>query len=151
METAFPFDAQDLGGVPDRRYAAADLAAIAKKLWQNGVLGSGDLAVTSGTGKTVSVSAGGAVIEGRFYVTDEAKTVLLGDNASGHDRIDLVVLRMDAESRAIYPAVIQGTPAASPQRPAPVQTTAIYDLPLAAVRVPNAFSAVAASYITDLR
>lgn len=150
MELSFPFDATDLGGVPDRRYASADIAAVAKLLWSNGVLGVGDLAVSAGDGMTVEVAPGGAVIDGRFYVLDAPKSLPIAENASGLDRIDLVALRLDYEARAIYPVVIEGVPASSPTRPAPLSTATKHDIMLAAVQVPNACYAMFAGYLTTL-
>ena len=150
MELSFPFDARDFGGVPDRRYSSADIAAVAKLIFTNGILGEGDLAVSAGDGLSVTLAPGGAVIDGRFYVLDASKTLPIEANATGLDRIDLVVLRLDGDARAIYPAVIEGVPASTPVRPAPVSAGALHDIPLAAVEVPNAAYAMFAGYITPL-
>lgn len=150
MEISFPFDAHDLGGVPDRRYSSADVAAVARLLFSNGVLGTNGLKITAGTGLAVEAAPGGAVIDGRFYALDTAKTLPIEPNTSGNDRIDAVVLRLDHAARAIYPTVIAGTPAAQPERPSPLCTDAVHDILLAAVLVPNACESIGAGYVTAL-
>lgn len=85
--------------------------------------------------RTAVMAAGGALIRG-FYKPISSSTGTAIPAASGQNRIDRLVLRLDrAASLAanfIKPTVLTGTPAGTPQPPALTQTTSgLWDLPIA--------------------
>lgn len=112
------------------------------------------LAVTAdGSGMTVQVAPGGAVIMGFYYESDAQRTPAIGAAHATLPRIDTVVVRVD---RTVSPvtyttAVVAGAPNASPSAPALTQTTTLYELPLADVRVNAAVGTITSDKVTDRR
>jgi hypothetical protein len=89
--------------------------------------------LNSGTRSAV-VATGAAMIRG-FYVNGGSSVSTAIPAASGQNRIDRLVLRLDRTASAagnwILPVVITGTAGSNPQPPAPaVSTTGSYDLPI---------------------
>lgn len=117
----------------------------------NGVPGDNNLKVSAGTGMTVSVSSGQALVRGHFYISTGAEVLNIG--ASGSlPRIDSVILRLDPSSDSIVLAVVAGTPNASPVAPSLTQNdTTIFELLLANVLVAAGVTNITSGAITDLR
>lgn len=122
------------------------------------LLGSGDgvnapLAVLpdSPASANVRLAIGSALVLGGYYVNDTIKTpIAIAANASGNARIDTLVLRVDYVAQTIRLNVKQGTPAASPVRPALTQSAGVlWEVPLADVAVANGFTTLAAAQITN--
>lgn len=132
------FNALRVNGEYDRKYNARDYSDNLAVVIGNGVLRSesDDLRVTA-SGLTCTVAAGRAWINGHYYHNDAPLTLPAVAAPSGVDRWDRVVLRMDASvaERRIFVKYVQGVPAASPQKPAPMRSGDIYDLVLADVYV----------------
>ncbi len=122
--------------VYDRSVGDEYFAELFSVITQNGVAGGG-FAVTAGTGMSVNVAAGAAVIEGRFCYDKAAAQLPV--SGSG-----LVVLRLDVQDRSISLQFAQGAAA-------PTRTANIYELALARVDIPAGSAEMAASMITDLR
>lgn len=85
-------------------------------------------------GRNVVIGTGAAVIRA-FYKPVSASTPTAIPAASGQNRIDRLVLRLDRTqtdpAQFIVPVVLAGTPGSNPQPPAVTQTaTGIWDLPL---------------------
>lgn len=102
------------------------------------------------TGRQVKIRAGvGAWIRGTRFINETETVVSLGANTSGSTRIDLLVLRLDRSTYQITPTVIAGTGAGepSPVRDETVDGTGVYDIPLAAVTVPNGAITTTASQV----
>jgi hypothetical protein len=78
----------------------------------------GELAVT-GTASPVSVAAGGALVDGKFYDSDAVETVVI-PTPSGSTRIDRIVLRKDFSAQTVRITRIAGTEGAG--APAITQT-----------------------------
>lgn len=116
----------------DSAYGAAELGLPYRDLIGEGVVGSGDLAVTASTGLKSSVAAGAAWIAGdddpaaqpTYRVRNDAPVLLQHDAADAtNPRIDVVIaLVEDATFSGVSKdwrlTIVKGTPAASPAVPA---------------------------------
>jgi len=146
-QNGYPFEQQPT--------TEAQYAALAGEWQDSGVVGgygSAGLAVTaSGSGMTVSVAPGGAILRGTYYENTDAVSLTIG-TASGSPRIDLVVVRMNPDTNTTVLAVVAGTPAASPVAPTLTQATGgIFEIELAQVAVSASAVAIAAADLTDRR
>lgn len=138
----------------DRRYNADQISTYFEGLVSDGVYENiGDrFVVTAGTGMSINVGSGRALIKSHWIKNDAALTLTLDAADVQLPRIDAVVLRYNAEEsdRNIDIVVITGTPAASPtftyQR-----SENVYDLVLATVRVNKNATEIVQSNITDRR
>jgi hypothetical protein len=117
----------------------------------NGVPGDNNLKVSAGTGMTVSVSSGQALVRGHFYISTAAEVLNIG--ASGAlPRIDSVVLRLDPSADSIILAIVAGTPNATPSAPTLTQNdTTVFELLLANVLVAAGVSNITEGAISDFR
>jgi hypothetical protein len=112
-------------------------SALMRELQDSGVCDSADgsgLRVSVGTGSSVNILAGSAILRGFQVVSDatENRTVT-GPAAS--TRIDLVVARLDPTANTITFAVVAGTPGTG-SAPSPASSlTAVFEIPLATVTV----------------
>ena len=141
----------------DRQYTSADFAAVLVRFLRDGYIpGVGnELAVsaTSPATMAVNVAAGEAMLQGRWYKNDAAKTINIATADSSNPRIDRIVLKLDLNpaARSITAVVKTGTATASPTAPALTQTTTVWELPLARVFVGAGVGTIAADKITDER
>lgn len=138
----------------DRNYNGDDLSDWFSIVCETGVLKTG-LAVSAGSGLSVSVAVGKATIRGKGYINNTAHTLSLETAPTGaNPRYDLIILRMDntqtKSARRTYLTVVTGT-SAVPTVSSLTRTADIYDLLLGYVAVqPNATS-ISQSDITDTR
>ncbi|WJN62956.1 minor tail protein [Streptomyces phage phiScoe25] len=143
-QTSYPFDAQT---VSESQYSS-----YFRELQDSGVVGSSNsttLAVTAGTGMTLNIAIGQAIVRGHFYNNDAVATLTLAaaDTAARTDRI---VLRLDPAANSIVLAVVKGT--AGGGVPSLTQTdTGIYEMVLANVAVGASATSIVAANITDQR
>lgn len=112
-----------------------------------------DLKVTApGTGMTVSVAAGQAMVRGHYYYNNSAATLAITTANATNPRIDAVVVQLDPSVNSAVLTVVAGTPAASPVAPTLTQTdAAVYQFVLAYVAVAAATSTISAGNVTDAR
>jgi hypothetical protein len=112
-----------------------------------------DLKVTApGTGMTVSVAAGQALVRGHYYYNTSAATLNISTANATNPRIDAIVINLDPSVNSAVLTVVAGTPAASPVAPTLTQTdAAVYQFLLATVLVPAAASTIASGNVTDAR
>jgi len=104
------------------------------------------------SGMNVKVKSGQALVRGHYYDSTAEETLTIATADLSNPRIDLVVLRLDPTANSIILAVITGTPASSPTVPSLTQTVgAIYEFPLAQVRVDAATAIITPDKVTDLR
>ena len=125
-----------------------------RAIQDNGVLRdtTDRLTLATAVGLNVNLSIGKAGVRGHFYNRDAAGDLVITANASGNDRIDLVVLKLDPTANSVVAAVLAGTPAGSPVAPTPTQTdTGVYELPLHEVYVVDGASGFTAGDFTDAR
>lgn len=121
----------------DRKYNAEQMSDYFRGIVSEGVfqhLDSG-LAVTAGTGLTVNVAAGRAIVQNRWMQNDASMELSISAASETYARIDAVVIRLDWSSRAISIAVKTGTPGASPAAPSLTRNSTTYEMALAYVNV----------------
>ena len=144
----FPLNDQDV--------SVAQWSAMARHWRSSGVIEDFllDLEVFGdSSGRQVKVRSGAAFARGHYFDSDATETIALAANSSGNPRRDLIVIRADTGvvPSTIDFAVIQGTPAASPATPTPVDTSTQYDVPLGYATVANGAVTIAAGDVTDQR
>jgi len=136
-----------------REYPAREFAEYFSRFIGNGIFGGGtSLKVEpAGGNHKVVVSLGYGWINGYLYRVYDAPITLSVDQASGTNRIDRIVLRLDTSihKRSIEVVVKKG---ASPTV-APTLTRAgdVYELSLAQILVQNGGTIIIGSQITDER
>ena len=149
---AFPDDSSPTGY--DRNYNGDDLSNWFSIVCDTGVVKPG-LAVTAGTGLSVSVAAGKATIRGKGYINDAAVSLSFATAPTGASpRYDMVVLRLDntqtQSARRTYLAVKTGT-SSIPTSADLDDTATVKELLIAYVGIqPNATS-ISQTDITDCR
>lgn len=105
---------------------------------------------SSPVANTVFVNDGAAMVKGIFYFNSTDLTVTVAANTSGNPRIDTMVLRVDYAAQTVRAVLKQGTPAASPARPALTQVAGVtWEIPLADIAVANAFVTIVNANITN--
>lgn len=116
-----------------------------------GVPGDTQLKVTaSGTGLTLNISTGLAIVRGFAYNNDSTLAITL--NAVTANRYDRIVLRLDPTANSIVAAVVQGTGATTPVLPNLTQTTTgIYELELGYIYLASGTTTATNLMITDAR
>lgn len=122
----------------DRKYNAEDYSDNLAVIIGNGVLRSTDNDLKcSASGLVVSVNVGRAWINGHYYNNDATYSFSATTPPVGGNRYDRVVLRLDnrLSGRKITLEYLQGEVAESPEKPAPVRTSDIYDLVLCDIYV----------------
>lgn len=135
-------------GAVNNRFAA---------LFSDGILVNGHiignaLAVTLKTGMTLTVAPGRCQIYGALLeVTGSGEDLIVSEADSDNPRIDTVVVEynLDTDINTARVAIVQGTPAASPEAPILSDTATLYQKPLADVLIPA--GALTARTITDRR
>lgn len=151
-QTSGFFNALQSGGVYDRLYNADDYSSNMGAIISTGVRRSGDndLNVTA-NGLAVSVAAGRAWIEGRWYYNDTALALQTVTPPVGTlSRVDGVYLQANTNvnGRTIQLVYKTGTPSSTPTAPECTREGGVYEIMLATVTVaPEATSVT----ITDTR
>jgi hypothetical protein len=125
------------------------IGAMAKNWPTIGV--TAGLVVTAGTGMTVSVSPGGAVIQGHFFSLDAAQSLTVLPADPTYNRIDLVVLHLNWATGTMNLSIVKGT-AATIYAPAQITTNdTVWEIPLAEIVVNTRVSSISSANITDKR
>ena len=142
--TSYPFDGQTV--------TEAQFSYLFREL-SSGVAASSDSTAfrvsASGTGMTVTVQPGFALLRGHAVQSTAVETVTI-PTADTAARTDAVVLRLDPAANTISLAVLKGTPGSA--SPALTQTdTGIYEIRLAWVTVPGGATVITASNVTEAR
>ena len=137
-------------------FDAADVAAYLAGLTSGVFSGAEDFPVTAAGGLKVTVGAGrGWVHPSRFtgysITKREADTLTLPLADPSLPRIDRIVMRYDAGTRAASLQVLQGTASSTPTAPAISRTELIYDLCLAEITRPAGSTSITTGQITDTR
>ena len=137
-------------------FDAADVAAYLAGLTSGVFSSAEDFPVTAAGGLTVTVGAGrGWVHPSRFtgysITKREADTLALPLADPSLPRIDRIVMRYDAGTRAASLQVLQGTASSTPTAPAISRTELIYDLCLAEIARPAGSTSITTGQITDTR
>lgn len=158
MINAFPFDSRitgyDADGMPQYDHAsnAEEFARLLDSFLRSGVFGFEMCEVLAYTGMYATVGVGNAMLAGRYAYISIPERILF-DVAGTQPRIDTVVLRRDLSSDVndVVVAVVKGTEAANPVRPALTRDGTVYELGLADVLIPANSTAVSQQNITDTR
>ncbi|MCX5236245.1 tail fiber domain-containing protein [Streptomyces prunicolor] len=144
--TSYPFDSQSI--------TETDYSRLFREFQSTGVAdtvgGSAFYAYADGTGMTVKVSPGFAIIRGHAVYSTATESLTITASASSA-RIDRVVLRLDPAANSITLAVLTGT-AGSGVAPTLTQTdTGTYEFPLATVAVGANVTSISAASMTAER
>lgn len=97
---------------------------------QGPVHGIDDELLVSGASSPLTVKKGWGVVLGRLYQLSADTTLALSAVAAGHVRVDLVCLRADTAAQTIR-AYVHENPSLDVAAPAPTQTAAYWEVPLA--------------------
>lgn len=138
----------------DRTYDADALSNFFLHLIPNGILkdsAQAPLMVAPVTGMNLSINAGYAFINAKYFHNDFLTTISLPASDSTLDRIDRVVLRLDRDERKILLAVHAGEPSGTPTAPDLTRTATVYELSLATVTVSAGATEITSGDITDDR
>jgi hypothetical protein len=103
------------------------------------------------TGMQVKTKSGAVWIKGHYFESDVEETLAIGTADPSNPRIDRVIIRLDWTANTIDLAVIQGTPAASPELPVITQNSSRWEIPLAQIRVNAGVTTIVAGDVTDDR
>jgi len=159
-ETSFPWAGTSTGDAGP--YSDTEFANFVKGLVFDGAninygiirafQNESEVAPTSPATAQIQVATGGAVIQGRYYISTAVENFTIVANSSGNPRIDAVVLRVDYVAQTIRLAIKQGTPAVSPALPGLTQTpNVLWEIYVARVAVASGFGTIVAANITDMR
>lgn len=136
----------------------SDLARAFLMMTDGVFAGVGDELAVSADGVTMNlvIDDGMAFLYGHPYYQPGNKTVTVAANGTANPRIDLVVIRLKPPGVSgegeIVPAIVQGTPAASPTAPGSTQDPAtVWEYPLAQILVDPGVSSIAVGKVTDVR
>lgn len=134
----------------DRKYNAQQMTEFYDGIVTEGVFQhkDGGLAVTAGTGLSVSVASGRAIVQNRWLKNDAAMTLQISAASETYARKDAVVIRLNTSARTISILVKTGTPAASPTAPSMTRSGSTYEMALAYVNVAAGATSVT---VTDKR
>lgn len=139
----------------DRKYNAEQMSNYFDGLISNGIYENiGDkFVVTTGTGMTVNVGTGRAIINCHWIKNDATASFTLDPADVQLSRIDAIVLRLDKRENArnINIVVKKGTAAQNPTTPSITRTDDVYELYLATVKVNKNVTSIVQSNIIDWR
>ena len=115
-EKSFPFDSEIVNGEYDRTYLADDFAQYFRELIYSGVFmkESTNLQGLANGDMTLTMKAGGAIIDGYRYQNKNDITISIPTADAVLDRIDRVSITWDKDAREIHYEYIEGTPAVNP-------------------------------------
>jgi hypothetical protein len=106
---------------------------------------------TSPASTQVQINTGAALVKGYWYESTAIETIQIAPNsdASGDDRIDLIVLRLDITNQDVRLEVLEGTVAPVPVAPTPTKNATIWEVPIAQIAVANNFMTITDANITN--
>ena len=121
----------------DRTYNSDDMSEYFEGLISEGVYESvgGALQVIAGTGRTLKVQSGRAVIGSKWFKSDAVEDITIPTIHGTLNCWVAVRIRLDVENREIILDYVAGTPATNPVKPEPVRDDSYRDLYLAYVYV----------------
>lgn len=137
----------------DRTYNAAQITEYFDGLVSDGVYESvgGAMQVQAATGMNVDIQTGRAIIDCRWIRNDAVLTVPITASHVTLARYTAIMVRLDYSARTISIIAVDGTPATSPAKPEPTQTTTVKDLVLAYLYIPAGATAIPQANIQDQR
>lgn len=137
----------------DRVYNADSMSSYFKGLVSDGVYESvGDaMVVTAGSGMAVNVGTGRCLIDCKWAELDAIQSVAITAASATLNRWTAVIVRMDATARTMAITTKDGTPAATPTKPAMTNTETVKEICLAYIYVKKGVTTISQSAITDTR
>lgn len=147
FERSFPLNNTDYGAEDAQLFFATRT---------RGVFASNHLAVTAGSGMTITLGEGIAWLKngdfgGLVYGNTAPLVLPVGLADATYPRIDRVVIRYDVQTNSVHAYVKAGTPASSPVPPALTRDTLADEISVAQVYVGVAATSISAGNITDER
>lgn len=157
-EFSFPFTGNTVGD--DGPYSASFYAEMTASLFGQlesnrenvSVLwGSGngtddplEVTETSPASNSIEIKKGRALVRGYYYYNDSDLNLEVSPNtnASGYDRIDIVVLENDFVNNVVRAKIIEGTADAVPVAPTLTKNASFYQVPIAQIDVSNLFTSI---------
>lgn len=142
-------------GTYDRVYNAEQMSRYFSGLVSPGVYESvgGGLQVRAGTGMTVQVQTGRAILGDncQWLDNDAVLDIVLNAAHVTLNRYTAIVMRLDYTNRNISIVAVDGANATAPAKPAMTRTSAIMEYCLAYVYVGKGITTITQSAITDTR
>ena len=138
----------------DRTYTADQMSEYFLGIIGDGVCENvgGRLAVSAGSGMSVSIASGRAFIGSKWLENSAAYNLSITGADASLNRYTAVIVRLDRANRTMMLTTKDGTSATSPTKPQmTVTSTGISEICLAYVYVPMGSTSISASNITDTR
>lgn len=155
LEYGFFNAVQQTDGTYDRVYNAEQMSRYFNGLVSPGVYESvgGGLQVRAGTGMTVQVQTGRAILGDncQWLDNDAVLDIVLNAAHVTLNRYTAIVMRLDYTNRNISIVAVDGANATAPAKPVMTRTSAIMEYCLAYVYVGKGITAITQSAITDTR
>lgn len=155
LEYGFFNAVKQTDGTYDRVYNAEQMSRYFNGLVSPGVYESvgGGLQVRAGTGMTVQVQTGRAILGDncQWLDNDAALDIVLNAAHVTLNRYTAIVMRLDYTNRNISIVAVDGANATAPTKPAMTRTSAIMEYCLAYVYVGKGVTTITQSAITDTR
>ncbi len=152
-EKSFPFDAELVNGVYDRKYVADDFARYFKEFISSGMLmkESTNLQVLANGDMTVTLKKGSMIIDGVRYDNIDDIIFELTPADGVLNRIDRVSIVYDKTNRDIHAEVLEGVPSYEPVAQSIRRTEEYRDYISADIYVAAGVVSITQSAITDQR
>ena len=137
----------------DRKYNAAQMSEYFDGLVSDGVYESvgGAMQVQAATGMNVNVQTGRAIIDCKWIKNDAVLTLPITSSHVTLNRYTAVFIRLNYTDRDISIIAVDGTPATTPTKPQPTNTSTIKDMCVAYIYVAAGATAIRQADITDQR
>lgn len=137
----------------DRKYNADQMSEYFDGLVSDGVYESvgGAMQVLAGTGMTVQVQSGRAIIGSKWIKNDAVAPIAITAANVTLNRYTAVIIRLDYSSRSISITTKDGTNATTPTQPSMQNDAQRKEICLAMIYVPAGATAITQANITDMR
>ena len=138
----------------DRKYNANQISSMFDGVIRDGVfstIGDSFIVNASGTGLTVNVGTGKAWFNNTWTLNDAVLQLTLDSADVALDRIDAVVIEVDASTlvRANDIKIVKGTPSSNPVRPTLTNTEDVHQYAIAYISVNHSVSTLLQTHITN--
>ncbi|ELU5587498.1 hypothetical protein [Clostridium perfringens] len=123
----------------DQEYGQEEFSRYFDSIYQSGISvnDDGELSFNVyGTGNTLTVGKGFAIIKG-FYLYNDSNKIINLERDSNYDRIDRVVIRLNISTSKVSLEIKKGNPESNPTKPNLQRDNLIYELGLAEIRIPR--------------
>lgn len=147
------FNATMKEGKADRVYSADDVNSFFEGILSDGVFKQvlNALVVMAGTGLSVEVNTGKAMVNSHWYINDAVTTITLNPAHATLNRYTAIVVRFDKSKRVIELGTVDSGYADTPALPTLEQTEDIHELLLANVYVKAGATTISTNNIIDAR